>query len=288
VAILIDLMQLLRLENFDFSRKVKIIRHTREGKISVNEIYKKGQLIAYQSVQTNDVYEDAELILVFIATEGNYCKYVGACEIVEKSTVGKVKKKIKKLPQVDIPNYYNNNQFYYIMKEVPILTDFIDRLVIDWGNDPINWYKPLSEKEVIEILPKGYVTDFPGFDDVILSYTEMKSIMDNKNANREWHRMLESVAGVYLILDAETGKQYVGSASGQKGILARWKQYALNGHGGNVELKKLIDKDPQSFFKFQYSILRTLPKTLTSTEVIAIESLYKKKLGSRAFGLNSN
>ena len=35
-------------------------------------------------------------------------------------------------------------------------------------------------------------------------------------------------------------------------------------------------------------LLRTLPRTLTSTEVVRYETLYKEKLGTRAFGLNPN
>ncbi|MFF2589646.1 hypothetical protein ACFVSS_17475 [Peribacillus butanolivorans] len=40
------------------------------------------------------------------------------------------------------------------------------------------------------------------------------------------------------------GKQYVGSASGKEGLLGRWKEYAINGHGNNTKLKELIEADP--------------------------------------------
>lgn len=39
---------------------------------------------------------------------------------------------------------------------------------------------------------------------------------------------------------------------------------------------------------FNFTILRTLSKTLTQAEIIDYERLYKSKLGTRAFGLNSN
>ena len=38
----------------------------------------------------------------------------------------------------------------------------------------------------------------------------------------------------------------------------------------------------------QFTILRTLPKSMTAGEVIEIEAAFKRKLGSRAFGLNAN
>ena len=102
------------------------------------------------------------------------------------------------------------------------------------------------------------------------------------------HRMLSSVAGVYLIVDGKTGKQYVGSASGEGGILSRWAQYAATkGHGGNKQLKDLIDSDADYARDFSFTVLRTLPRTLTQAEIVQCESLSKRKLGSRAFGLNS-
>ena len=39
---------------------------------------------------------------------------------------------------------------------------------------------------------------------------------------------------------------------------------------------------------FQFSILQILPKTVTDDGVVAIESVYKKKLMSFKFGLNEN
>lgn len=100
--------------------------------------------------------------------------------------------------------------------------------------------------------------------------------------------MLGAVAGVYLITDMVTGKQYVGSASGEAGVLGRWAQYARSGHGGNVLLKQVLAERPGAEQRFQFTLLRTLPQTLTRAEVIAYEVLYKHKLGSRVFGLNSN
>lgn len=96
------------------------------------------------------------------------------------------------------------------------------------------------------------------------------------------------MAGVYLIVQSSTGAQYVGSAYGPKGILGRWKAYTLNGHGGNERLRELHSVNPYSYREFRYSVLRTLPKSLTAKEVIKYETFYKNKLGTRAFGLNAN
>jgi hypothetical protein len=138
------------------------------------------------------------------------------------------------------------------------------------------------------VLPKGYVREFPGFLDFILRFDELKGIVENPTAHREWHRMLGSVSGVYLILDNLTGRQYVGSAYGEGGIIARWAQYAKTGHGGNDQLQSLLSVRPTAKSDLSFSVLQTLPLTLTAREVIACEALHKQKLGTRAHGLNSN
>jgi len=76
--------------------------------------------------------------------------------------------------------------------------------------------------------------------------------------------------------------------TGGAGIWGRWEQYAKTGHGHNQQLVDLLAKHAGHAKHFRFSILRTLSKTLTRKEVIGMEALYKKKLGTRAFGLNSN
>ena len=100
--------------------------------------------------------------------------------------------------------------------------------------------------------------------------------------------MLGSISGIYLITDSLTGQQYVGSAYGKDGIFGRWRNYVSNGHGGNAELRRLLASNPSHLEHFRYTILRTLPASLTAKEVIAFETLYKDKLGSRSHGLNLN
>jgi len=143
-------------------------------------------------------------------------------------------------------------------------------------------------KEVVEVLPAGYVHEFPGYENVILDFTDLKQLVANPAANRVWHRLLGEVSGIYLIVDRYTGKQYVGSAYGKQGILGRWTQYASTGHGGNQQLKALLAKDPGYANHFQFSILAVLPLTTQKTDAFRMETLFKRKLGSRSFGLNSN
>ncbi|MGI2897324.1 hypothetical protein ACRTD4_24965, partial [Vibrio alginolyticus] len=71
-------------------------------------------------------------------------------------------------------------------------------------------------------------------------------------------------------------------------IYGRWNNYASTGHGGNKLLKLICESGRDMHREFRFSILRTLPKSLTQKEVIEYENFYKSKLGSRAYGLNEN
>ena len=61
-----------------------------------------------------------------------------------------------------------------------------------------------------------------------------------------------------------------------------------NGHGNNVALRELLTADPDHVRYFQFILLMTLPKCMTDKEVFEHEKLFKRKLGSRAFGFNLN
>lgn len=140
----------------------------------------------------------------------------------------------------------------------------------------------------MEILPQGRRKPFPGYLDFVLNHEELKTICDNPTPNKDWHQALSAVAGIYLIVENNSGLQYIGSAYGKNGILGRWKSYAQSGHGGNAKLMTALENEAFTKEDLRFSILRTLPKTLTMTEVIGYESHFKEKLGTRAFGLNLN
>ena len=105
----------------------------------------------------------------------------------------------------------------------------------------------------------------------------------------EWHIALSSIYAIYLIVDTETGKQYVGSAyNNDSGLLGRWSCYVETKHGNNKHMKEIICNHPERYHKFQFSILQILPKTLSQDDVLAIENRYKRKLLSISFGMNAN
>lgn len=128
---------------------------------------------------------------------------------------------------------------------------------------------------------------FPGYRKVDLSRAELQLI--HRQSNAEWQSALSSVAGVYLISDTLDGRLYVGSATGQGGIWQRWSDYIKNGHGDNVELRKLVKESGIGRTEhFRYAILEIADIHDENPSVLARESHWKKLLLSRKVGFNLN
>jgi hypothetical protein len=93
--------------------------------------------------------------------------------------------------------------------------------------------------DVQEILREPYSgRSFPGFEDIDLSFEELETLV--RNSRPDWKAALESVKGIYLISDINTGKRYIGSAYGDQGIWSRCCTYVATGHGGNIELRRIL------------------------------------------------
>ena len=92
-----------------------------------------------------------------------------------------------------------------------------------------------------------------------------------------------------MITDIKTGKHYVGSAYGGDGIWHRWISYTKNGHGGNKELRILLNKKGKDHtLHFQFSVLEVCDLTASNDYVIGRENYWKDVIRSREFGYNSN
>ena len=142
--------------------------------------------------------------------------------------------------------------------------------------------------EVFELLPRRMaVSDFPGYSNVLLSKATLDLIVRQEVPS--WKGALSAVAGVYLLTDTHTGKLYVGSATGEGGIWTRWAGYAANGHGGNRDLRKLLDAEGTGYAKhFQYAVLEIADTHASDEQVLEREEHWKRVLRSRDHGYNGN
>lgn len=266
------LSDLPHFQRFRGRKDVKVLRH-KETKWDLWALREAGKFEGYQNKQSWDVFGSAEFVVSFIAERNKFAKFVGVWQVL---STHKAKKR---------------KGYWYRTKRLRGFEDLEGRLIADWGEGTRSWAQWLhgkGNKEVVELLPPDYVMDFPGFYNFVLSYAELQTMMRNPDSNREWQRMLSSVSGVYMLLDRKSGGQYVGSAYGVGGVWARWRAYAKSPAGGNVLLKELLKKYRSREKSFQFSLLRVLEPGTPKKEVIAEESRTKRKLGSRAFGLNAN
>ena len=171
---------------------------------------------------------------------------------------------------------------------------YFGRVIVKFHNEHeqlVRWLNNLkSDLEVSQILPDTFRDDsFPGYDNVKLSYSDLKRIV--KNSYNDWIAALSNQKAVYLITDTNTGKLYVGSATSKNEmLLKRWKDYLETGHGGNKELIKLVEAEGIEYIEkhFQYSILENYNAKVEDDFVRDRESWWKEVLKSNVFGYNDN
>ncbi len=250
------------------SAKVKLARH-KESSAEYREMIKhRDGLLEYQREQGHPVFHNCNYVISFVGGDRRRSILFG----------------IFKVGNFEM----RNGQYYYDLQEVDELSYLNNRVVINWGNNAIAWHQwyHTQIKEVLEILPPGYIGSFPGLLNFTLDFAELQKLVHNPEANADWKHHLSAVNGIYMILDTSTGKQYIGSAYGQAGIWQRWSNYADCIHGGNKELIALYESDSTCHRHFLYSVLQPLPSNITQREITQLESLYKRKFGSRAHGLN--
>lgn len=182
----------------------------------------------------------------------------------------------------------------YDADEVKEYEQYFGRLVVEYHNPcrtmGRKYENVMDELEVVQILNEQYTgNEFPGYENVRLSYPLLKNIVDRQLPG--WVDALRNQKAVYLITDTKTGKMYVGSATSQTGmLLQRWSSYAADGHGGNIELRELVKQRGLDYVKenFQYSILENYNARMDDGYILKRESWWKETLCTRTHGYNKN
>jgi hypothetical protein len=181
----------------------------------------------------------------------------------------------------------NLNGFGYEYQDLPQYQKYVGRLIIKYKNKAQTMIRKaesvIDDCYISQILPDTFDNDlFPGYEKVSISWNEMSRVIEKEN----WKTALQNQKGIYLITDVINGKMYVGSAYGENMILGRWRAYVMNGHGGNVGIKKLSFEYIKQ--NFRYSILDIYKSTTDDQIIINRESWWKDVLQSRNFGYNEN
>lgn len=123
--------------------------------------------------------------------------------------------------------------------------------------------------------------EFPGFGEVILDTRYPEDV------NLDWLPIMRASGGLYLLTEVATGQQYVGSAYGYGGFWSRWQRYFDDGHGDNKLLKELVQTLGERPH-YQIAVLEVVGSEMSERDIIEREIYWKRRLGSRPFGVNAN
>jgi hypothetical protein len=152
-----------------------------------------------------------------------------------------------------------------------------DRLVIDWGDSARAWaqWAGRQDKPILAIRD-AVVPPFPGPGEFTADVDTIPALPSS------WREFLQNTRGIYLLVDKDDGRSYVGSAKGADSFWGRWTAYAQNGNGGNLGMKE------RSGRRYQVCILQVVDAEQTDRTIEQLEARWKRKLMTREHGLNKN
>ncbi len=265
---------LLNHEKIDLEQ-VKLVRHqsNRAGRPTPYRLWvaDDGRLELYQRIQKRSVFEGARFLATFVATPFDETLFVGVYAvngigIAQPDTIDPVSGE-----NVGGLNLYN-------LASCQALSEYRGRMIVDWGQGYRSWVQLAQnqDKTILEIRRDTSEPLFPGFLDFRARLSELGKLPTS------WRIALSSVAGIYLLTNPETGKQYVGSAQGQERFWGRWEQYVASGHGGNQRMRD----DPSA--DYQVCVLEVASSSADASDIANMENRWKEKLLSQKFGLNAN
>lgn len=257
--------------------EVRLVRH-QDSRVGPGRLYEawrndRETFEAYQSVQRKARFQVGDVVASFVVTEARKTVFVGLYRVGGVQTLpdGSFDKLLR---------HDTSGQSKYGLQLMEQLADYRDRVVIEWGAAGRVWVQRAGNqpKPVVEIAEQ-YEPKFPGFRDFVRPVDDVPTLPNG------WQQVLRSVKGVYLLVDIDSGQQYVGSAKGADSLLGRWMSYTDGGDGGDVGLRSAARTGRRNY---QVSVLEVVDENMPDDTIERIESCWKDKLGTRQFGLNRN
>ncbi|MFE4142609.1 GIY-YIG nuclease family protein [Peribacillus sp. YIM B13472] len=276
------LSDLLQRCKYNLNRTL-LIRHSLKHERFINA-YRDGFLREYTQKQPPHFFDGYDKVIVFSADEGTTGKYLKSFEVRH----GKTPFVSQDCSPFLLESY--KDEIMHPLFEIdndPLIT-YENKLFIEWGKAAVKWYqKGTNEKSITQLVNTSQFV-FPGYENILLSYNELKQIIYDRQTYADWHVALGSINAIYAITDRSNGKIYIGSSYNKNGLLARWSEYATTIHGGNEVFKQLFSQNSNAHLHFQYVILKVLPKDITALEAVEVENVFKRKLQTIPFGYNHN
>ena len=272
----LKLNDLLNLTDEELSR-TKVRLNTDNGESNPIDIYKTNpERLLNWNYHNNKRYRNNQ-ISIGLVDMGNHNWLL--------FTVGRIIRELDKPVEDGIGVEYETLEKY---------SDLFGRVIVHYHNKVQQLFRNASsimdDLIVREILPSAYDGfEFPGYKNVYLTFSELETIV---NGNYPSYKVnLERQKAVYVQTDHQTGKLYIGSATSEYGmLLARWKSYVANGHGGNKELRTLVSEKGFEYIKknFTYAIIENFDEGTPDEYVLKRESYWKEVFDTRRHGYNSN
>lgn len=158
------------------------------------------------------------------------------------------------------------------------LAHYSERIEIYWGSGTRSWIQRADRQAmtILEIRKARGDDPFPGYSDFISTLSALPTLPP------AWIEVLSAARGVYALTCPRTNELYIGAATGPYGFYGRWITEAADGHGGNIRLRERDRSD------YQVTILEVVGGAVTEQQIWARESIWKRKLQTRAMGMNAN
>lgn len=267
-------------------KRVKLIRHALSDS-DFKKCYDLNMVLEYTRQQNPIFSKHYDYWCIFISDKSTHARFWGCYKVL-----GCVPNTPDVMPAgFPLTSWFNGENAYYTLEYMDSLAEYENRLIIDWGGGTRSWHqRGVNEKPILAIQADVKIP-FESYENLIVTYDELKMIIDHSSTiYTAWKSALSSVYAIYLIVDRESGHQYVGSAyNTSDGLWGRWSCYiSTGGHGGNKKMVKAMSENPERCHKLQFSILQILPKTMSQDDVIRTETLWKDKLLTKIHGWNEN
>lgn len=277
ISTMITFNDLLQSEGIDVAN-VRLVRH-QDSRVAHSSIYAtwrqpdngRDLVEEYQSIQSRSVFKVGDLLASFVVTPPprSDTLFIGLYLVDGVTPEAHIVDPI-------LGHIVKNGLRYHIVRDLR-LEHYVGRLTIDWGGATRSWVQRAARQpKLVRSIQDRTDPPWPGFSQFCVDVIEIPGLYAS------WQAVLRTVKGIYLLVDLNTGEQYVGSAKGEDSVLGRLMEYASNGHGGNVELRA------RRGARYRVSLLEVVDMSLPDKRIEALEAVWKRKLMSREFGLNRN
>lgn len=154
--------------------KVKLIRHALSDK-GFRSCYEKNMVLEYTRQQKPDFSRGYTHWAIFISDAGNYAKFYALYQVGPS---------VPDTPNVmpvgfPHPDWFAGKNAYFDLTPVDLLGEYEQRLVIDWGKSARMWHQRGTTEKPIVAIQTANRHPFVGFEQVVLSYHELKEVVEN-------------------------------------------------------------------------------------------------------------